>query len=61
METNKGQEKRSKPQETVYAGVNNNSDKDYERDNLNVIMTALDRHLNEHEYKFSVVRSKKFH
>ena len=39
---------------------NKNGD-DYEPDSLRVMIAALDRHLNEKGYKFSIIRDREFH
>ena len=47
--------------ETFYAEVKNKNGDDYEPDSLRVMMSALDRHLNEQGYKFSIIRDREFH
>ena len=54
-------EKLSKLLETFYAEVKNKNGDDYEPDTLRVMMAALDRHLNEKGYKFSIIRDREFH
>ena len=47
--------------EQFYAEVKNKNGKDYEPDSLRVMIAALDRHLNEQGYKFSIIRCREFH
>ena len=47
--------------ETFYAVVKNKNINDYEPDSLRVMIAALDRHLNEKGYKFSIIRHREFH
>ena len=54
-------EKLNKLLETFYAEVKNKNGDDYEPDSLRVMMAALDRHLNEKGYKFSIIRDREFH
>ena len=49
-------EKLNKLLETFYAEVKNKNGDDYEPDSLRVMIAALDRHLNEKGYKFSIIR-----
>ena len=44
--------------ETFYAEVKNKNGDDYEPDSLRVMIAALDRHLNEKGYKFSIIRDR---
>ena len=44
--------------ETFYAEVKNKNGDDYEPD---MMMSALDRHLNEQGYKFPIIRDREFH
>ena len=60
MEENKP-EKLNKLLETFYADVKNKNGNDYEPDSLRVMIAALDRHLNEKGYKFSIIRNREFH
>ena len=53
-------EKLNKLLETFYAEVKNKNGDDYEPDSLRVMIAALDRHLNEKGYKFSI-RDREFH
>lgn len=54
-------EKLNKLLETFYAEVKNKNGEDYEPDSLRVMMAALDRHLNEKGYKFSIIKDREFH
>ena len=54
-------EKLNKLLETFYADVKNKNGSDYEPDSLRVMIAALDRHLNEKGYKFSIIRNREFH
>ena len=54
-------EKLNKILETFYAGVKNKNGDDYEPDSLKVMIGALDRHLNDEGYKFSIIRDRGFH
>ena len=54
-------EKLNKLLETFYAEVKNQNGDDYESESLKVMMAALDRHLNEQGYKFSIIRDREFH
>ena len=54
-------EKLNKLLETFYAEVKNKNGDDYEPDSLRVMIAALDRHLNEKGYKFSIIRDREFH
>ena len=54
-------EKLKKLLETFYADVKNKNGNDYEPDSLRVMIAALDRHLNEKGYKFSIIRNREFH
>ena len=47
--------------ESFYAEVKNKNGDDYEPDSLKVMIAALDRHLNEKGYKFSIIRDREFH
>ena len=44
-----------------YIEVKNKNGDDYEPDSLRVMIAALDRHLNEKGYKFSIIRDREFH
>ena len=46
--------------ETFYAEVKNKNGDDYKPDSLRVMIAALDRHLNEQGYKFSIIREREF-
>ena len=54
-------EKLNKLLETFYAEVKNRNGGDYKPDSLKVMIAALDRHLNEKGYKFSIIRDREFH
>ena len=54
-------EKLNKLLEKFYADVKNKNGDDYEPDSLTVMIAALDRHLNEKGYKFSIIRDGEFH
>ena len=54
------QEKLNKLVETFYAEIKNKNGDDYEPDSLRVMITALDRHLNEKGYKFYIIRDREF-
>ena len=54
-------EKLNKLLETFYAEVKNKNGDDYEPDSLKVMIAALDRHLNDEGYKFSIIRDREFH
>ena len=54
-------EKLNKLLETFYAEVKNKNGDDYEKASLRVMMAALDRHLNQKGYKFSIIRDREFH
>ena len=47
--------------ETFYAEVEDKNGDDSEPDKLKVMIAALDRHLNEKGYKFSIRREREFH
>ena len=54
-------EKLNKLLETFCAEVKNKKGDDYEPDSLKVMTAALDRHLNEKGYKFSIIRDREFY
>ena len=54
-------EKLNKLLETFYAEVKNKNGDDCEPDSLKVMIAALDRHLNDEGYKFSIIRDREFH
>ena len=54
-------EKLNKLLETFYAEVKNKNGDDYEPDSLRVMIAALDRHLDDKGYKFSIIRDREFH
>jgi len=47
--------------ETFYAEVKNKNGNEYYPDSFRVMIAALDRHLNETGYKFSIIRNGEFH
>ena len=53
-------EKLNKLLETFYAEVKNKNGDDYEPDSLRVMIAAVDRHLNDKGYKFSIIRDREF-
>ena len=46
--------------EQFYATVRKQEGTDYELDSLRVMATAIDRHLKENEYKYSIMRDRQF-